>query len=75
MDIDTQVALAGRYLTPAELAAQIPTLNTSKLALWRHHGTGPKYRKVGKSVLYVQAEVLEWLESTARHGTGPGQEG
>ena len=75
MDIDIETQLARRYLTPDELAEALPTLNKAKLALWRHEGTGPRYRKVGKAVLYVLDEVVEWLEGTARHGTGPGQEG
>jgi len=75
MEIHIEAQLAHRYLTPDELAEALPTLNTAKLGYWRHAGTGPRYRKVGKSVLYVLDEVVEWLESTVRHGTGPGQEG
>lgn len=75
MDIDIETQLAHHYLTPDEVEEALPTLNKAKLAYWRHTGTGPRYRKVGKSVLYVLDEVVEWLESTVRHGTGPGQEG
>ena len=75
MSADIEINLAERYLTPDELARALPTLNTGKLAVWRHEGKGPRYRKAGKSVLYVLDEVIEWLESTARHGTGDGQDG
>jgi hypothetical protein len=75
MDTGIQVDLTEKYLTPDELAKALPTLNTGKLAMWRHAGKGPRYRKVGKSVLYVLDEVIDWLESTARHGTGHGQDG
>lgn len=75
MDTDIETQLAHRYLTPDEIAEALPTLSKSKLAMWRHQGTGPRYRKVGKAVLYVLEEVHDWVESTARHGTGPGQEG
>lgn len=75
MDTDVETQLAHRYLTPEEVAEAVPTLSKVRLAHWRHLGVGPRYRKAGKSVLYVLDEVIEWLESTARHGTGPGQEG
>lgn len=75
MDSDIETQLAHHYLTPDEIQEALPTLNKAKLAYWRHTGTGPRYRKVGKSVLYVLDEVIDWLESTVRHGAGPGQEG
>lgn len=75
MDTDTEIRLAHRYLTPEDVAEAVPTLSKAKLAYWRHLGVGPRYRKAGKSVLYVLDEVIDWLESTARHGSGPGQEG
>lgn len=75
MDTDTETRLAHRYLTPEEVEEALPTLSTKRLAYWRHTGVGPRYRKAGKSVLYVLDEVIDWLESSARHGTGVGQEG
>ncbi|GAA4345675.1 helix-turn-helix transcriptional regulator [Microbacterium rhizosphaerae] len=75
MDTDLANHLAHSYRTPEQIADEFPTLSKTKLATWRHEGTGPRYRKAGKSVLYVLEEVVEWLEGTARHGTGPGQEG
>jgi excisionase family DNA binding protein len=33
------------------------------LAKWAHLGVGPRYRKMGRHVRYMRADVLTWLES------------
>ncbi|MGW6743743.1 helix-turn-helix transcriptional regulator [Streptomyces sp. NPDC055025] len=44
------------YLTTADLAARYRTA-ASTIRYWRHIGYGPKGIKVGRRVLYAQAEV------------------
>ena len=39
----------------------------------RWAGTGPRYIKIGRSVLYLGKDLNAWLESQARSNTG--QEG
>lgn len=49
-------------LTPKEIAADIGvTLGT--LRNWRNRRYGPPYLKLGKSVIYPQADYLVWRES------------
>lgn len=39
------------------------------LEIWRIQGKGPAYRKVGRLVRYVEAEVLSWLDEQMRENT------
>jgi hypothetical protein len=58
------------YLTPDQVAELVPGLTRGKLAQMRFQGTGPNFRKpTAKTVLYVESEVVAWVESTARWGT------
>ena len=38
----------------------------------RWAGTGPRFIKVGRSVLYLGKDLNAWLESQARYNTGRG---
>lgn len=56
------------YLTPDHVVLMLPGLSRGQLAQLRYRGEGPPYRKpTPKTVLYVEQEVIEWVESTA-HG-------
>lgn len=58
-----------KYLTPNEVA-ELTGLSKAQLAQLRFKGTGPRYRKpTAKTVLYVESEVIDWIESTVRQGT------
>jgi predicted DNA-binding transcriptional regulator AlpA len=37
-------------------------VTVSTLSNWRYRGTGPKYIKIGRKVLYRRADLTEWLE-------------
>jgi hypothetical protein len=65
MEIPTDIDLA----TPAQVA---PLLDTSLagLAQMRYRGTGPKFTKVGKKVLYRWSEVRKYLEQNTLQRTG-----
>ena len=63
-------ALESVYLTPAGVCLLIPSITTGQLANFRYLGKGgPRYRKLGKKVIYVRAEVIAWVEGSARSGT------
>jgi predicted DNA-binding transcriptional regulator AlpA len=54
-----------RYLTPDQVIAMLPGLSRGQLAQLRYRGAGPAYRKpTPKTVLYVESEVIEWVEGT-----------
>jgi predicted DNA-binding transcriptional regulator AlpA len=62
-------ALQHDYLTTEQLAELIPGVTLRQLANWRSEGRGPRYRKLGKSILYDLHEVEEWIESQIHDGT------
>lgn len=62
-----------QFLTPAEVA-EIFRTKTLILAQWRHHGTGPKFVKLGKNVLYRKSDVEDYINSLeSRQSTSEGQ--
>ena len=38
----------------------------SILNIWRAHGGGPPYRKIGGAVRYDPGEVLRWIDGNVR---------
>lgn len=48
-------------LTPVQ-AAEIIGISKSTLAKLRVKGDGPKYLKIGKTILYRPIDIEEWLE-------------
>lgn len=65
----TPVELKHRYLSPQQVADQLPGITSGTLAMWRHEGKGPRYRKLGRIVLYAADEVDEWVDAGTREGT------
>lgn len=59
-----------RTLTTDELSEAIHVPKQT-LAVWRVTGRGPRWIKLphGRRVLYLESEVLKWLESGARTST------
>jgi hypothetical protein len=43
-------------------------MNTSAASYILRHGCGPKYFKVRRFVIYLKADVLDWLQSLGRLG-------
>ncbi|MDQ0576473.1 helix-turn-helix transcriptional regulator [Agromyces albus] len=59
-----------RYLTVDEVCELVPGMTKTNLAQLRFNGKGPRYRKpTPKTVLYLESEVIEWVEASARQGT------
>ncbi|TFC20048.1 hypothetical protein E3O19_01370 [Cryobacterium algoritolerans] len=59
-----------KYLSAEQVCEIVPGLTKSGLAQLRFTGKGPKYRKpTPKTVVYLESEVIEWVEGTARIGT------
>jgi excisionase family DNA binding protein len=55
-------------LTPKE-AARLLKVSLSWLAKARMSGDGPPYTKVGRSVRYTEAALLQWMKSRQRLST------
>ena len=51
----------------ARTGVPVPTLRW-----WRHNGTGPESFKLGRRVVYEQADVQAWIAAQRRGGIGPG---
>lgn len=56
------------YLTTADVAARYRTA-ASTVRYWRHIGYGPKGVKVGRRILYSQAEIERFERSLADEQT------
>lgn len=68
--VDASSANRERYITPEQVCELIPGMTKTNLAALRFRGEGPRYRKpTPKVVVYVESEVIAWLEGTARQGT------
>ena len=58
-----------KFLTTEDLAS-LTHRTPAAVAMERHAGKGPKGRRVGRRVLYSEADVTAWLESLSdsQHG-------
>jgi DNA-binding transcriptional MerR regulator len=50
-----------RYMTTQEVAEALRTPAES-VRFWRSTGKGPKSRRIGRRVLYDEADVISWLK-------------
>jgi len=57
-----------RLLTPTE-AADLLRVSMSWLAKARMRGDGPTYVKVGRSIRYAEASLIQWMKSRQRLST------
>lgn len=62
MNSDTDVRPKPRYLTTEE-AAEFLRLSSRTLEKHRSTGGGPRYRKLGRRVLYTIADLEAWAEA------------
>lgn len=60
--------MSNRYLTTAELA-ELARASESTCRYWRHIGYGPTGFRVGRRILYAEADVLEWLNALRDKGS------
>ncbi|MDX2377751.1 helix-turn-helix domain-containing protein [Microbacterium sp. LRZ72] len=64
-----RAGLAHTFLSPEEVAAMLPGVTKGKLAMWRYEGKGPRYRKLGRTIVYALDELEDWVEASTRTGT------
>lgn len=58
------------YLNPLQVEERFG-ITRSHLAVLRHEGKGPPYRKpTPRKVLYVEAEVAEWIDASTKTPEG-----
>ena len=55
------------YLTTAQVA-EILGMKRDTIYLRRKLGTFPPARKIGKNLLYLKDEIINWIESTKESG-------
>jgi predicted DNA-binding transcriptional regulator AlpA len=58
----------GLLLTPKE-AAKLLKVSTSWLAKARMRGDGPPYIRIGRSIRYAEAALIQWMKSRQRLST------
>lgn len=67
-DLSTPSLLSHVYLSPDDVVRLIPGLTRKCLAEWRYERKGPRYRKLGRTIVYALDELEAWLEASARDG-------
>jgi predicted DNA-binding transcriptional regulator AlpA len=66
-----QLSSSQAFLRTKEVS-QLLGISNSTLEKHRCHGTGPKYSKLGRRIIYAPGDVNEWIKRNARHSTsGP----
>jgi predicted DNA-binding transcriptional regulator AlpA len=70
---DDAIIVGGEVTSPAMMgipeAARFLGLSVQTLAKHRTYGTGPKYHKVGRRILYAESDLTEWTERGAKRST------
>jgi predicted DNA-binding transcriptional regulator AlpA len=57
-------------------AARLLGMRVATLQRWRFYGTGPPFLRInGRSIRYVQRELLAWRDSQPRGGMGQRADG
>jgi len=46
-----------------EEVAALTGIPTNTLRFWRHERTGPKSAKLGRRVVYREADVIAWIDA------------
>ena len=49
--------------------AELLGIRPNTLEIWRTKGEGPAYKKLGRAVRYVEAEVIAWLDAQTHTNT------
>jgi excisionase family DNA binding protein len=62
-------ALKPAAVLKTDAAAEYLSLSRGRLAKLRWAGGGPKFIRVGRTVLYRTADLEAWLEANSRHST------
>lgn len=57
--------MSSEFVTEREAAEQIGVAAVT-LRLWRGHGVGPTYYRLGRLVKYRPADVAAWIEAQRR---------
>jgi len=65
---DSESARVERLLTARD-AANLLRLSSSWLAKARMRGDGPPYIRVGRSIRYGEAALIQWMRSRQRSST------
>jgi predicted DNA-binding transcriptional regulator AlpA len=67
IDNASQAATKGTYsnhdLLNDTQSAEILGIAKGTLAVWRHHGKGPKYVKIGSNTRYQYSDLLDYITS------------
>lgn len=75
MSLEHSPARNSKWLRPPAAGEHLGGTSTSTLAKWRLAGTGPVYSKVGRNVVYGNADLDEYLASRRRLSTSDAGQG
>jgi hypothetical protein len=49
------------WRSPAQVCELVPGLTVRKLQRFRDEGRGPRYSKLGQTIVYAEADVNSWV--------------
>lgn len=55
-------------------AAEILGIKPNTLEGWRVRGEGPRFRKIGRLVKYVESDLVAFIDRQTRHSTSQEEE-
>lgn len=68
-----KIGLPEVYLTPAQVAEQLPGVTENALAIWRHRRQGPPFCRLGRTVVYPLEPLTLWVASHTFPGGSRGR--
>jgi predicted DNA-binding transcriptional regulator AlpA len=66
----TQTATPMGHLLHMKEVAEITRIDLDTLRYWRHKGEGPPSFRLGRRVVYPEAELHRWIQAQARKESG-----
>lgn len=51
-------------------AAAFLRVSKGQMATWRYLGEGPRYSKLGRSIVYKKSALIAFVDASERQGTG-----
>ncbi|MGI6154162.1 MAG: helix-turn-helix transcriptional regulator [Christensenellaceae bacterium] len=72
IQINQQAQPSGSSLLDVKQVARLLGKSTKTLSAWRQRGFGPTFIRVGKSAMYYESDIHEWLQKNRRRNAVDG---
>ena len=69
-DENRSTLVPGEYLTPQQVVDRLPGVSLNNLAARRHRHLDPPFCRLGRVILYPEAELTRWIQASTHTGAG-----